>query len=303
MYVAKIENVKGNILMLSNNESNWSIESIIGLNPPKAQINTSTIAMLDGAKFNSSKLDTRNIVITLKLNGAGTHVEANRQLLYSFFPTKQWCKFYFKNEYRDVSIEAYVENFECDLFQRGQIAQISLLCPQPYFQSMDEILTDISKVINDFEFPFAFGSVGATNPGAIILSETDNAIAFSTIDSNKVTDVVNNSESETGVLIHINVLGAVNTIKIQNTETGETFTIDYSFQENDVITINTYKGSKGITLVREGVTINLFPYMRSGSTFFQLQLGDNFFSYMADDGDKDNLINIVFEYHNVFRGV
>ena len=78
MFEARIENTKGSILTLTNNESKFQLISITGLNPPKAQINVSTIAGLDGAKFNSAKLETRNVVINLKING---DVEENRQLI------------------------------------------------------------------------------------------------------------------------------------------------------------------------------------------------------------------------------
>lgn len=303
MFEAQVENVKGNTLTLTNRESDFQVIGITGLNPPNAQINNSTMAGLDGATFNSSKLNTRNIVITLKLNGTGAKVEANRQMLYSFFPTKEWCKFYYKNNYRNVYIECYVENFECDLFAKGQIAQISLIALQPYFKAINEIIDDISKVIAAFVFPFSFGSVGATNPDVPILSGTDNAIPFSIIDKNKVTDVYNASESETGVIIQIDISDNVSVIQIQNTGTGDVFILNDNFIENDQVTINTNKGQKSVTLLRNGVTSNIFASIQPGSTFFQLELGDNFFSYLADGGSSDDLVNIIFKHYTIYRGV
>lgn len=303
MFEAKIENSKGNILTLTGNEGDYQVIEITGLNPPNAQINMSSMAGLDGAKFNSSKLNTRNIVITLKLNGSGATVEVNRQMLYKFFATKEECTFYYKNNYRDVYIEAYVETFEVNLFQNGQIAQISIICPQPYFKAMEEIIDDISKVIGAFEFPFAFGSVGATNPDVPILSGTDDAIPFSTIEINKITNVTNDSESETGIIIQIDIMDNINTIQIQNTTTGEVFILNGSFLENDQLTINTNKGQKSVTLLRNGVKSNAFANVRKGSTFFQLQLGDNLFSYLVDGGSSDSAVNVLFKHYTVYRGV
>ena len=183
MYKAEIENAGGEVLTLTGNEPSWQILSITGLNPPNAQVNVTNIAGLDGAKFNSSKLNTRNIVIMLKLNG---NVEANRQLLYRYFRTKEACKFYFKNENRDVFIAGYVETVECDLFSNGEILQASIICPYPYFKSMAEIIADISNEVAGFVFPF---SINIGEP-----------IPFSMYISNKVTNVQNNSESETGII-------------------------------------------------------------------------------------------------------
>lgn len=289
MFEAKIENVKNDILTLTGNETDYQIISITGLNPPNAQINTSTIAGLDGVRYNSSKLNTRNVVITLKLNGSGSTVEANRQKLYSFFATKEWCKFYFKNDNRDVYIEAYVENFECDLFTNRQTAQISLICPQPYFKAMKEVINDISKVLARFKFPF---TINRNNP-----------IPFSEIELDKVTNVYNDSESETGLIIEISVLDKVKAIEIRNTITGENFILKYDFIEDDKITINTNKGQKSVSLLRNGITYNLFTALQKGSTFFQLSIGDNQFSYTVDEGASDICVDILFKHYTLYRGV
>ena len=98
MYTAKIENHNG-ILTLTGNESKWQVISITGLNPAPAQVNLTDIASLDGAKFNSSKLATRNIVITIRLNG---DVESNRLFLYRYFSSKDNVTFYYKNSHLDT---------------------------------------------------------------------------------------------------------------------------------------------------------------------------------------------------------
>ena len=50
MFEAKIENKKGNILTLSQNESDFQIIRITGLNPPNAQINTNNLAGMGGVQ-------------------------------------------------------------------------------------------------------------------------------------------------------------------------------------------------------------------------------------------------------------
>lgn len=300
MFKCKIENVKNDILTLTQDESNYQVLSITGLNPPNAQINQSTVAGLDGTKFNSSKLQARNIVIRLKING---DVEANRINLYNYFATKEWCKFYYENENRNVYIDCYVETFECDFFTNSEIAQISLICPQPYFKDVEEIIDDISKVLAAFEFPFAYGSKGATNPSVTIDTSTDDAIAFSTIDRNQLSNIFNKSESETGLIIEINVLADINKILIRNTGTGETITLLSSFVSGDKIVIDTNKGQKSVILIRNGVTSNLFTALVKGSTFLQLLPGDNFFGYAIDDGSNDDSVNILFKHNIVYRGV
>lgn len=81
MYVLRVQNTRGEMLTLTQNEPRYQIVEIDGLNPPKANINSSTVAGMDGTQFISSKLEDRNIVITIKING---DVESNRQYLYKF---------------------------------------------------------------------------------------------------------------------------------------------------------------------------------------------------------------------------
>lgn len=288
MFECKIENTKYNILTLTQNESDFQIYDIQGLNPPKAQINVSKVAGIDGSKFNSSKLEERNIVIYIKLNG---DVERNRIYLYTFFPTKEWCKFYYKTGCRDVYIEGYVETVEVTSFTNNEVMQVSILCPAPYFKGAAEIVDDISKSLPKFKFPFYIN---------------ENApIPFSTLDSSRVTDVYNNSETESGVIVEVDIRGAVNSLQIKNTQTGETISLIYTFIKNDKIIINTNKGEKSIKLVRNGVETNIFTALQKNSAFFQLSIGDNYFSYIVNGSttDDDELVHIVFKHFTLYRGV
>lgn len=286
MFIAQIENSGGESLTLTQDESNFQVINITGLNPPSAQINTTPIAGLDGAKFNSSKLNTRNIVITVKING---DVETNRQELYRFCRTKEQCIFYYQNNNRNVSIQGYVETVEVPLFTNDERMQISIICPYPYFKAMQEIIVDISNEIGAFTFPF---SINIGDP-----------IPFSIYVANRVVNVPNNSESETGVMIEINFSDSVSEIEIKNTDTGDSMILDYSFIANDRVLINTNKGQKSITLIRNGTSINIFSAMQKGSVFFQLKVGANHFGYLADDGANDEDVFITFTYSNIYRGV
>ena len=109
MFVLKVENSKGYVLELTDNEENYQITNIEGLDPPKADINTSSYANNDGFSFNGSKIKDREIVITMKING---DVEENRLKLYKYFRIKEWCKIYYKSELRDVFIEGYVQTMD-----------------------------------------------------------------------------------------------------------------------------------------------------------------------------------------------
>lgn len=286
MYQASIENSKGDSLQLTGDEANYQILNIEGLNPPQAQVNFTNIAGMDGAKFNSAKLQTRELVITIKING---NAEANRLRLYQVFPTKEQVTFYYSNSTRDVFIKGYVNSCEVNPFSRSEQMQISIICPQPYFKDMNEIITDISDITALFEFPF---SINLNEP-----------IPFSAFKSGKISTVFNTSDVQTGVMIQIDISSSVNDIRIVNTVTGDFFELNYAFQAGDRVTINTNSGEKSVQLLRNGETLNIFSAIVTGSTFLQLEPGINSLGYRVDNGANDQYANIFFSFYSMYRGV
>lgn len=286
MYIAKIENSGGEVLTLTQDESRWTVYEITGLNPPGAQINLTNLAGLDGARFNSSKLATRNIVVSLKING---EIETNRQELYRFFRTKESCIFYFANANRNVKILGYVETVECNMFSNMEIMQISIICPYPYFQAVEESETDISNQIRLFVFPF---SINEGEP-----------VPFSEYTNNRIAVVENGSEAETGAVFEVEFTDSVNKLMIYSTERNEHITINYNFHDGDRAIISTVKGQKSATLIRNGISRNIFSAVERGSVFLQLLPGENRFSYVADNGANNDNMHITVMFSEIFRGV
>ena len=290
MYTAKIENSRGDKITLTGREPEYQVLSITGLNPPQGQINTSTVSGMDGALFNSSKLTTRNIVITIKING---NADANRLRLYEYFKTKEPCTFYYSHGDLDVFIDGYVENVECDLFTIEETAQISIICPQPYFRSAEKIETDFQNVVPLFTFPF---SISKNAP--VVMSE---------IEGEDALNVTNGSPNPTGVTAKINALKSFDTLFIKNVSTNEGITLDYTefggFLAGDEIFINTNVGELTLTLLRAGEFHNLFPALVYGSEFFQLQPGDNYFAYLIDGIPDTTAITVRFSFFELYRGV
>lgn len=283
MFTLRIENTKRNEITLTQNESNYQVIDVEGLAPPKAQLYTNAVANMDGEKFKSSKLDMRNLVLTIKING---DVETNRINLYKYFGAGKWCKVYYKNGSRDVFIEGYVETINCPLFTINQQMQISIVCPTPYFKSVDIIYTDISVVIARFTFPFSIAESG------VIISQ---------LIPNKVTTVMNDGEFETGFEIVMRALAdKISTPTIYNVDTGEYLSVDVVLNKGDVLRVNTNKGSKSIIKIVDGVETNIINYLANGSTWLQLDAGVNDFTYDVNNADR---LEVIFEYHHQYEGV
>lgn len=286
MYEAKIENSGGEILSLTGSEKRWQLFDVGGLDPPKATVNLTNLASMDGSLLNSAKVNTRNLVINLKITG---DIEANRLELYRFFRPKHSCTFYFKNKRRNVKIEGVVESVECPQFTNKEIMQVSILCPMPYFQDIEEIIADMSDSSAGFIFPF---SININEP-----------IPFSEYVIGKQTSVINTSETDVGVLFEVFFFANASKVVIINVGTGEMMQAIYSFLPGDTLKISTETGNKKVTLVRGGVARNLFLALSDDSVFLQLGPGNNTFSYLVDDGTSDQNVTITLRYRELYAGV
>lgn len=286
MFSARLENSQGESIMLSGMENNWQIDKIDGLAPVNANLFMTDLAGLDGARFNSATLTTRNIVITLALRG---NVEENRQRLYRFCRTKEMVTFFFQNDNRSVYVGGYVETADVDLFVKSERLQISIICPDSYFKSTQSCTAIISHDHPLFFFPFAI--------------DEDDPIEFSSY-ADEGTRILNNSETSTGFTARVEFLAAASSFVLQNASTNEKIMLVYQFLSGDVVTINTNSGEKAIRLKRGDADINLFSALDVlESQFVQLASGANVVSVLVDGGSGQGRVNVTLAFAEKYRGV
>ena len=183
-------------------ESGFVITSITGLGPGKANINTSEVSTNDGAKFNSARLPSRNIVISVLYLWKNT-IEEARQLSYKYFPIKRKVTLLIETDNRMAEIEGYVESNDPDIFSQEEGSDISIVCPSPFFyDAFENHVTSFSGIEPAFEFPFSNESL--TGP----------LLEFSVI-RDVVDRVINyKGDHEIGVTITIRAIGAAGDISI-----------------------------------------------------------------------------------------
>lgn len=282
MYSLKVENDRGNTLELTNNQD-YTVFKIEGLNPPQVTINSSVNTTTDGSSINSARLENRNIVIYTTIDG---DVETNRINLYKYFPVKKSIKLYFKNNSRDVYIEGTVELIECDQFTNKEVAQISIICPKPYFKDIENLVTSFGDVSSMFEFPFSIAKTG---------------IEISGITTNQRRSIINTGDIETGVIIKLFSTGTVVNPVIYDVLKRTQLKLNFTMLASDTIVINTNVGEKSIELIRDGVTYNAMGYMAQDSTWFIMEAGDNVFTYDADSGNS--YLQLTFTTSILYSGV
>lgn len=278
-----IENKYGEKLALSKSPD-YNLIKVTGLTPAPATINYSKLATKDGGIFNSSKVEPRNIVLYIQPTA---NVENSRVNIYKYIKSKQYIKLYVKNGLRNVWIEGYVESIEGDLYENPQVLQVSILCVDPYFKALEFNDYSLSNVTPVFEFPFTI--------------ENGETVSMSELSIATETNIHNAGDDETGVEIQLKVLGLALEPTIYNTTTNEHFTIEYELYAGDVVILNTKRGEKSLTLIREGVEINIINHMARGSKWFNLISGDNVFTYNAIHAPEN--IQVFVNVQALYEGV
>lgn len=282
MFTVIVENKYGERLELTHNPA-YAVAAIDGIDPPEATINTTRNANYDGAVYNSSYMNIRTITITLAINKPA---EINRINLYRYFKSKGPVRMYYKNGSRDVYIDGYVKSMQIGFFDKKQTAQIVIDCPRPHFNGSIPDIQEFSSIASGFEFPFDIGAAG---------------IPFSEIVLAEEKSILNHGDLETGVLINIHALGAVNTPKIYNVETMEHIILNVELAAGDDIYINTIQGEKSITVIKDGTRENGIKYLDTSSTWLQMLPGDNVMTVDATSGPENMLI--TFTMTDQFEGV
>lgn len=282
MIEIKVKNDKGEVLNLSTSP-NYVLYDVTGVTPLQMNINTSVNATTDGETVNSIRANKRNIVLYVAIRG---DVETYRLNLYKYFPPKKEITIHCKTDNRNVYIEGITELIDIKLFSNQQVAQISIICPQPYFKDADELITSFSQIAPLFSFPFSINKKG---------------IELSIIDDDIRKNIINVGEVDTGMIIELFAIGEVVNPVIYDVLNRTHIRLEFTMQANDIIYINTNKGSKSITLLRDGIERNIISTLSYTSKWLTLYSGDNVYTYDAESGVSN--IKLAFKTLALYGGV
>lgn len=284
MFKLILENKNGDQLQFGMG-SPFTITDIQGLNPPDATINTSQIALIDGSKYNSAKVNPRQINLAFAIEYSAAY---NRIQMYKVLKSKQWIRLMYTGDQRDVYIDGYIQSIDIAYFEMKQIVTVSILCPAPFFKEAQVIVHELKNIISAFHFPFA-----STASPQLVMGYFSNDAGIT---------IENEGDLECGLIIELYARSAVTNPKIFNYITQDFIGVNYEMETGDLITIDTRKGEKTATLLRDGVETNIFNYVMKNSTWLQLEAHGSTFVYEVTSGVLGDLL-VTFKHSNLYEGV
>lgn len=271
----EVRTQQGAVLSLPLDESDlgFVVENLEGLDPVKATLVSSSFANMDGAQYHSSRREPRNIRLRLGLEAEGSigSVRELRKLLYGFLmpKTQVTLRFHLVEgegplDYLDLDILGRVESMETPLFVQEPAVEISLMCFDPDFRDIVRVNTS------------NFSTAGLTElnlnyPGTV----------------------------ETGVEFILKPNRDISAFTIYHRPADGTLrTLDFTGQlvAGDVVKINTSRGQKSVTRVRNGVETPMLYALSPQSNWMELQPGPNAYRVYIEGAQIPFELNYTTRY-------
>lgn len=297
--------------------------SITGLSP-EGVINTSSINGYDGSTVVSTQVPERKIEMVLGFKG--DDAEATKEQLYLLFAPKSTGTMLYKSSLKKRKINYLSATPEIVLTEYPMRAQISLVCPDPYFKDLSDSNEILAQSLPKFMVPFTITKKGLIvgSDDVLIPNDSDDyTFYFSKTDPRKIIDIENKSGVDVGLYCVFNASASLVDPYIMNVETYEKMQLLFSLNGGEkaaISTLPTDTNNKKLIL-RDGKEINI-PWGKSiwlftpaqynisnykkitatqRFTFMKLHPGINRIKYGAESGESNLEVEIFFS--NQYGGV
>jgi hypothetical protein len=247
---------------------------------------------IDGSRIDNVRAMPRGILLTFALVG---NVNESREYFKSFVKSKQQGSLIeTKDDGTEIIINGIAKISPYTHMEQSTTIQLELYCGQPYWEDVEFLIETISEVVDLLYFP-----VGGIPFGKIDVSSSEVVgRPFGEISVIKEDTIHNNGDTAVGMTIEIVALSTIKNPKIAcstGEQNGWYMKVNITMQPNDIIEINTTKGSKSITYNGNN-TVNGVPVLSllefQGKDWLQLETGDNTFNVLSDDDVFDAYFNI-----------
>lgn len=271
-----------------------------GLGPADGTINTVNFATSDGALFNSSRIKSRDIELNLKF--LGSDIEAVRHHLLRYFRVKHPITLDFITDYRHTYITGHVEKNEINIFSKEEGADITIVCPNPFFRLRDPAKgkNSVRFTTSTPSFEFEFQDPNTDSPTLI----------FGEMTSTGETVVVYEGDADASTVVDIQFLGPATGVKLYNTTTQTRINIDTNeiarllgstIRAGDRLSISSGVGDKYVRAYRDGKLYNALSALDKDSDWIFLTPGDNLITVRADTG-IDN-VSAIISFENLYESI
>jgi hypothetical protein len=274
-------------LLEINSDSEYKLMEVEGLESSDYDVNITNNSQFDGGIVESKRISSRSIVFSAEYAGKGD-LSFERGKLISFFNPKKTGTLIVDCGNSGRKIDYEVESFkikQANIYDPLSFS-VTLICPDPYFEDIDESQKVIAVWSGGLSFEFSL------------------PLSFKTRNPNKdavvAEEVIVGGHVETP--LEIEFQGPAKNPTVTNGTTREFIRVNQELKENEVLYINTAYGNKNVKIFGRGDPINAFNYIDLESTFFNLVPGKNIIEY-SNTNETLTEQKVSIKYKNKYLGV
>lgn len=292
----KIELTCNNRRLVMGPGEDIDITKITGLESSELKLSTSDNALVDGESLDGKKIGKRSIHIEAKFRRSRNNPE-NRAAVIKFFNPKYTGKALITNMGISRNIEYEIEGWtfaeQNNLDARLGIV-VDLVCPDPYMLNVDNFGKNMAHYTAQFHFPWHSLAKRATNKSQYPAQARGLLLGgmitgYRTL--RKEVVLANDGDVSTGVQIQfVAKRGSVKNPKITNVMTGQFMRVVCDMTVGDILLIDTNPRHQVIEL--NGA--NYYHHIDRRSEPFELDVGDNYLEYDADENYTNLDVNLYY---------
>lgn len=271
----------------------YSVKDIKGFDKLKVTNVTSQGFDQDGASLLNSYVQPRDLEIQGSIQArTTTQMQFLRDKLFNLFIPKTDITITHYYGGKNRVITARVESTpEMDFTAVSSIQDytVSLTATEPYWRDVQESLVQIANVVGGLHFP--------------LIIPKNKGVTFGIKSASLIADVYNASSIRVGMKITFIAQGHVENPQLFDVNKRTFIKVLCSMEAGEQIIITTGQ-DKTVTHVKNGVREDYIGHIDlagGGSTFLELEPGDNLYRYSAEAGE--DLLETRIYYANKYLGV
>lgn len=261
----------------------YRLLNIEGIEAGEMELSTADNVLYDGSKIRNRRIKFRSM--TIECECTGKNVEEQRRFLSSFFNVHH--DGILRIDYAGVKRETIymVEGFRAKLENVYNPLRflVHLYCPDPFLMGSITYSQEMADWVGGLRFPLQL------------------PMMFSGRSTRQSTIIRNDGDVPTPITLEF--LGPAVNPKVIKNNTGEYIQVNKEIGEDERLIVSTGFGDKRVILKNmiTGEETNAFGWIDLGSTFFQLDPGNNLISYSAESGQET--AKVWIKWRNRYLGV
>lgn len=242
-----------------------------------------------GVSIVNTSLETRDIeILGWIIANTEQEMESRKKILNRFINPQQYINLQYKDYNLDFKPTKTIQ-YTANISDNNEVIckfKISGIAADPLFKDNNVTRNTVATIHGLFHFPMMLEVIDNGKP----------TLMFGYKEPGLLIDIYNKGDIRTGFRIIFKAKGTVVNPSLLDVNTQQYIKINKILVDEEEVEVNTVTGYKKIVGRLDGVESNYYKYKDFGSSWLELQIGDNIYRYDADEG-IDNLEVYIYFYN------